>query len=128
MFFGISFPFDPSQLPPTLAGLLLLLAASSGLIVSWLVANIPFLAKLPEPAQHFLSAVLGMVLTAVATWASSGASPDTISKLNAWYLLVVQFLTVLVSTTAYHIGYRKIVKPVAIWAGHKIRVPSGSQG
>ena len=122
------FPFDPTQLPASLGQLLAWAAAASGVIASWIFTNVPFFKDVPDWAKQVFSVVLGIVFTSLLTWFQSMASPDTVGKLNALYLMIVQILITLAGVVGYHFGYRGIVKPAQVWVAHKLHTPSGSQG
>ena len=121
--------FDPATLPPTLIGFLQLLAMSSGAIVSWLWSLLPAdFQKLPPWVQGVANFILSALLTALLTWATSAANAGTIDRLNAFYVVVIQFLLTFGGNLGFHIIYHGIVHPTVKWYQAKIRVPSGSQG
>lgn len=121
--------FDPATLPPTLIGFLQLLAMSSGAIVSWLWGLLPAnIQQLPPWVQGAANFILSALLTALLTWATSAANAGTIDKLNAFYVVVIQFLLTFAGNLGFHFAYHGILQPVKKAIQYKLRVPSGSQG
>lgn len=121
--------FDPTTLPPTIIGLLQLLAASSGAIVSWIWGLLPAkFQKLPPWVQGVANFALSALLTAVLTWATSATNAGTIDKLNAFYVLIVQFLITFAANLGFHIVYHGFVQPVKKFVQWRLRVPVDHAG